>query len=174
MATKVIPDNASNDPLNDLEQLRLIVFGAAKQELDAKIEQLNQRLTDEMSKLQTHFSEQFSLVQQNMADNQADLLLKLSQSNEIQESNKQAFLDTTNSLSSQLEMAENAAQDDAQQLHKRLDEEVNQLQGELKDAVERLMAKLDSVTNELTTSKTDRKTLAQLLANVANNLEAGD
>lgn len=174
MTTKVTSAKASNDALGDLEQLRMIVFGAAKQELDEKIDALNQRLSDEMQQIQTQISLQFSDMQKNIAENQQILLSKLNDTDNTQDTNQQKLIEITERLNSQIEMAENAGQDEAKNLHARMDNEVNALQADLADAVERLMTKLDAVSKDLTSSKTDRKTLAQLLANVATNLDADE
>ncbi len=174
MTTKVTSAKASNNALGDLEQLRMIVFGAAKQELDEKIDALNQRLSDEMQQIQTQISLQFSDMQKNIAENQQILLSKLNDTDNTQDTNQQKLIEITERLNSQIEMAENAGQDEAKNLHARMDNEVNALQADLADAVERLMTKLDAVSKDLTSSKTDRKTLAQLLANVATNLDADE
>ncbi|GLR71839.1 hypothetical protein [Agaribacter marinus] len=174
MTTKVTSAKASNDALGDLEQLRMIVFGAAKQELDEKIDALNQRLSDEMQQIQTQISLQFSDMQKNIAENQQILLSKLNDTDNTQDTNQQKLIEITERLNSQIEMAENAGRDEAKNLHARMDNEVNALQADLADAVERLMTKLDAVSKDLTSSKTDRKTLAQLLANVATNLDADE
>ncbi|MEL7400068.1 MAG: hypothetical protein AAFN68_05785 [Pseudomonadota bacterium] len=52
-----------------------------------------------------------------------------------------------------------------------LGNEAQMLSDSIDKKVARLTSKLDNVSNELSSSKTDRKTLAHLLATMATNLE---
>lgn len=75
------------------------------------------------------------------------------------------------SLASEHEMFATATQQDLKQLEDSLDNESNTLASNFNQQMVELKAHLEKVSNELTSSKTDRKTLAKLLAAMATNLE---
>ncbi|WP_395338108.1 hypothetical protein PN836_010655 [Ningiella sp. W23] len=169
-----VSPQASNDAFSDLEQLRLIVFGQAKQALEDKIDALNQRVSDEMNMLQEQVNQRHSELLEKLAENHSTLLQKLNELDEQQQSDKSDLSESIASVASELEMADNASKDDSQALHKRIDQEVDDIQDALNKAVAQLSEKLDTMNNNLATSKTDRKILAKLLANVATNLDADE
>jgi len=175
MATKkssISNDTASNDAFGELEQLRLIVFGQAKVELEAKIDSLQQNLSAEIVEMSAQFSANLSDLHKNMDAQFKALSNAISDVDSSREANKVALDETNSVLSSQLEMAENASKDDSDLIHKRIDEEVNKLESTVDASMHDILAQLERVTTELTSSKTDRKTLAQLLATMASNLDA--
>ena len=77
-------------------------------------------------------------------------------------------------ISTALEMAESNSKQENDELHDRLDKEIKQLTAHFSEQLELALAKLNQVSSELNSSKTDRKTLAKLLASVASDLETGD
>ncbi|MFC4700202.1 hypothetical protein ACFO4O_08550 [Glaciecola siphonariae] len=166
--------DASNDALSDIEQLRLIVFGQAKQELDQKIRLLDKRMSDELNSLQLKSDERHAALLETINENHASLLNKLDEIDGQHDSNAAALDADIKQLNAQLEMAENASRDDSLALHKRIDSEVDDLQSQLKSAINDLSEQLNAMNNNLASSKTDRKILAKLLANVATNLEIDD
>ena len=62
----VTVDSASNDAFGELEQLRLIVFGQAKAELETKIELLQEKLSADISDMSKQFSNNMNDLHQNM------------------------------------------------------------------------------------------------------------
>jgi ABC-type transporter Mla subunit MlaD len=74
-------------------------------------------------------------------------------------------------LASELEMSDTSGKQDSDELHSRLDKEVQALTEKYDAKLAEALQKLNQVTQELGSSKTDRKTLAKLLATVASNLE---
>jgi len=165
-------EKASNDAFDELEHLRLIVFGHAKQELEQKIDALQNQLTNDINNLNHQFKHEITELSQKMLDNTSAIQHSIAEIDEKIDHN-QSVQETTNaSLSSQIEMAENAGKDDADLLNKRIDEEVAKLEHTVDASIQDIVAQLEKVTSELTSSKTDRKTLAQLLTNMASNLDA--
>jgi ABC-type transporter Mla subunit MlaD len=59
-------------------------------------------------------------------------------------------------------------------LHVRLDKEIKMLTAKFTEQLNQALDKLTQVSSELNSSKTDRKTLAKLLATVASNLETDE
>ena len=74
-------------------------------------------------------------------------------------------------LSSEHEMFASATQQDFKNIEQALDTESQSLTRNFNDELAQLKVHLESVSNDLTSSKTDRKTLAKLLATMATNLE---
>ncbi len=168
-------ESASNESFNELEQLRLIVFGQAKQALETKIEALQQRLSEEMDMMQSQINQRFSDLTQSIESQHTALNGRLDELNNLQSEDKATLIEANQSmqaaLSSQIELAENAGKDDADLIHKRIDNEVAKLESGIDTSMQDLLAQLEQVSKELSSSKTDRKTLAQMLANMASNLE---
>lgn len=68
-------------------------------------------------------------------------------------------------------MFASATQQDFKNIEQALDNESQSLSRNFNVQLEQLKSHLESVSNELSSSKTDRKTLAKLLATMATNLE---
>lgn len=77
-------------------------------------------------------------------------------------------------LSSELEMSDAAGKQDSDELYNRVDKEVAQLTEKYDARFAEVLERLDQVTKELSSTKTDRKTLAKLLATMAVNLETDE
>lgn len=163
-------EKASNDAFNELEQLRLIVFGQAKQELEQKIEGIKKHVETELKSLKLEFSEQIELTNQNLSSNFSDIQASIHGIDEKIDKHQELNNQDTQKLLSQLEMAENEGKDDTELLHKRIDSEVSKLENAVDSSIQDILAQLEKVSSELSSSKTDRKTLAKLLSNMANNL----
>lgn len=175
MATKksaITSENASNEAFSELEQLRLIVFGQAKVELESKIESLHQQLSTDISDMSKQFTDSLNDLHNNMDLQFKALSVSIADVDSKREANKTSLDEANAILASQLEMAENGSKDDSDLLHKRIDEEVSKLETKVDASMHDILAQLERVTTDLTSSKTDRKTLAQLLATMASNLDA--
>lgn len=177
MAKKVPPSTlaeASNDSLTEIDQLRQLVFGQAKIELDKKIDDLSQSLSSDIDMLQSQFNERFNAMSEQLKQQHEATLAIIEQTQHTQDDNKAELIEANKQLHSQLEMAENAGRDDAEAIHKRIDSEVSQLDASLQQGLQEMLECLDKVTKELSSSKTDRKKLARLLSTMATDLETND
>lgn len=171
---KLSSKTASNEAFNELEQLRLLVFGQAKQQLDARIDALQTQLQEETNMLQTQFNQRITALDEKLAEQHQQVIAQINDLANVQESDKSELVQSHANLSSQLEMAENASKDDSSYIHKRIDDEVSKLEKEVDKATQDILLKLEQVTKELSGSKTDRKKLALLLSTMASNLDADD
>ncbi len=99
------------------------------------------------------------------------LLAEVDNKHEDKASELNAYADK---LSSELEMADTNNRQENDELHNRLDKEVAALTKKYDAKLAEALDKLNQVTHELSNSKTDRKTLAKLLATVATNLETDE
>ncbi|MBO1254973.1 hypothetical protein J3L16_04630 [Alteromonas sp. 5E99-2] len=168
----------SNEVMSELTQLRHIVFGEAQQELDDKITSLKVDLTSQLSEFKQHHSQTITSLTDLINKNHQTLLSSLNESN-IRHDEKSEHIEETlasakNQLSSEIEMTDASGKEDVDALHDRVDKEIRQLTQMLNDYKTQSLDKLSEVNNELNSSKTDRKTLAKLLAAMATNLEADD
>ena len=167
---------ASNDAFSELEQLRLIVFGQAKAELDERIDALQNQLTNDINAVNEQFQSRMENLQSKIEEQFAKVNTTISELDHTRENDKQnnllALEQAQQHINSQLEMTENAGKDETDALHKRVDDEVAKLETNVEESVQDLLQKLDKVSKELSNTKTDRKTLAMLLANMASNLDA--
>lgn len=182
MADKQPADNtnkktpATEEPiaLNELESLRKIVFGVAKNELEQRISNLEQRTEDNFKQMQQSLDKHVQSLQTAMREGFNKLEDKLALADQGQDE-KTAQLNTyADKLSSELEMAEANNKQENDELHQRLDQEIKTLTAKFTDQLDQALDKLNQVSNTLNSSKTDRKTLAKLLATVASNLETDE
>ena len=163
---------ASNTAFSELEQLRLIIFGDAQRVLEQKISQLSNDLNDQFNELKTE-QKRHSLEIKEMLEKAVESLSdKLDFVDSQHDEKHQTMVATTETLNAQLELSDASGKDEVDALHKRLDEEVQKLNSLFSNKHAEAMAKLAKVSHELTDTKTDRKTLAKLLATMATNLES--
>ena len=175
MSDKKPKQSASTQPnvdeRSELATLRQIVFGAAQHDIEDKIaalektmmerfEQTNQLIASEILKLSTTLQkgldeahEQTLAVDKCYDDKTAEL-------NGV-----------TDKLFSELEMSDASHKQDNDELHKVLEQAVAELTKKYDAQFTEALTKIEQVTAELSSSKTDRKTLAKLLAAMAVNLE---
>lgn len=182
MADKKSADNLKNQTapitepvtLTELESLREIVFGAAKSDIERRISALEQHTDDKFKKMQLTLEKNTQSLQTSIQDGFNQLEDKLALANQGQDE-KAAELNTyADKISSELEMAEANNKQENDDLHERLDKEINTLTIKFTDQLNQALEKLTLVSKELNSSKTDRKTLAKLLAAVASNLETDE
>ena len=150
-----------SESLSELDTLRNIVFGSAKAELETKLAQMEQSVNIQFQNIQksldTHFanlSEKIDSVDRNHDDKNAQLKA------------------ISEKLSSELEMSDTNGRQETDELHNRVDKEVAALKERYDEGISQALEKLEQVSKELSSTKTDRKTLAKLLATMATNLEA--
>jgi len=175
MTEKHSPDkNDKSSPTSELAHLRQIVFGDAQKDLEQKMTQLGQSLQSQLKQLEQQTTRQFNQLQSALEHHVQQLEDKLLNADKGQDSKANELFTLSKNLSSELEMAEAASKQENDELHKRIDHDLNALSNKFSEQLKQALAQLTQVSNELNSSKTDRKTLAKLLATVASNLETGD
>jgi hypothetical protein len=166
--------NTESLALTELESLRHIVFGAAQSDIERRISLLEQHTEDSFNKMQLLLEKNTQSLQTAMGEGFKQLEDKLALADQGQDE-KAAELNTyANKISSELEMAEANSKQENDELHDRLDKEIKTLTVKFTDQLNQALEKLTQVSSELNSSKTDRKTLAKLLATVASNLETDE
>lgn len=178
MADKKKPtekNTQSNVPTpSELDTLRDIVFGAAKADLDMRINQLEQTMLSSFKQAEETLLKHVAQITNNIEDNVhklEDNLGKVDQQQEERSAELNAYADK---IASELEMSDASGKQEADDLHARIDKEVKLLTDKYDAKFAEALEKLNQVTAELGSTKTDRKTLAKLLATVATNLETDE
>lgn len=168
------PSPSESSESTELESLRDIVFGAAKRDIIQQISDLEHYTRDSFQAMQQTLDKNTQSLQSAMREGFTQLENKLILANQGQD-DKAAQLHTyADKLSSELEMAEANNRQENDELHQRLDKEIQALTVKFTDQLDQTLENLTQVSKELNSSKTDRKTLAKLLATVASNLETDE
>jgi len=162
---------SSDTSVNELEQLRFIVFGEAKKSIETRIDSIHSELTSALSVFKEQQISQLADMQLRFENALDALDSKLQSIDSHHEDNHSSMIKANETLNAALEMAESSGKDDADALHDRIDKEIAALSANFDFKYAEAMEKLAKVTHELTDTKTDRKTLARLLATMASNLE---
>lgn len=160
--------------LTELESLREIVFGAAKIDLEQRISALEQHTDDSFKKMQLALEKNTQSLQTTMREGFHQLEDKLALADQGQDEKAAQINAYADKISSELEMAEANSKQENDELHIRLDKEINNLTLKFTEQLNQALEKLTQVSSQLNSSKTDRKTLAKLLATVASNLETDE
>lgn len=168
------PSPTESVPVTELESLRQIVFGAAQKDIEQRISALEQHTEDNFNKMQQAIEQNTQSLQTAMREGFSQLEDKLAIADQGQDEKAAELTTYADKISSELEMAEANSKQENDELHNRLDKEIQSLTVKFTDQLNQALEKLTQVSSELNSTKTDRKTLAKLLATVASNLETDD
>lgn len=160
--------------ISELTLLRQIVFGEAQADLEYQLETLRQEMQAGFEQLTQTLQQQMEQMQAALEDNVHQLEDRIAGVDQQYEEKTASLDDTTNKLADEIEMTDANSNKQDEALHKRLDKEVQQLSDEFTHKHNHTLDLLNQVKKELTSSKTDRKTLANLLASMASDLETED
>ncbi|BFT31453.1 hypothetical protein D210916BOD24_26290 [Alteromonas sp. D210916BOD_24] len=155
---------------DELSQLREILFGQTNRAFRADLSALEAQVEAKFSKLNAHLDKQFSDIRKLIEEQIAGLADQLASSNDSHESAQAHLQNTTDKLQSELEIAETTAKNDNDALEAHVVKELESLDNLFSKRHKELLERLQQVTSELSESKTDRKTLANLLSTMASNL----
>ena len=163
--------DSGEQQVTELEQLRQIVFGSAQAGLEQQLANLRQEMQDGFEQLSQELKQKMEQMQAMLEDNVHHLEDRIGAVDQHYEE-KTAGLDSyANKISEELEMVDANGKQQDEELHKQLSEEVQRLTDEFTSKHNQTIELLEQVKKELNSSKTDRKTLANLLATMASNLE---
>jgi ribosome-associated translation inhibitor RaiA len=160
--------------VSELDQLRNIVFGVAKADIEKRITILEQQTHEHFKKIELQQRQSNQNMQTAMEDALNKLEDTLSVANHGQDEKNAELIAYSDKISSELEMAEANSKQENDELHVRLDKEIQNLTIKFTEQLNLALEKLTQVSSQLNSSKTDRKTLAKLLATVASNLETDE
>ena len=155
---------------NELTQLREILFGQTNRAFKADLASLESRINDNFATLNNQLEVQFNDIRK-LIDNQVqDLSHRLEGANSSNSNVQNQLQATTDKLQSELEIAETSAKNDNDALEAHVVKELDSLENVFSKRHQELLERLQQVTSELSETKTDRKTLANLLSTMASNL----
>jgi predicted nucleic acid-binding Zn-ribbon protein len=154
----------------ELTQLREILFGQTNRAFKADLASLESRINDNFATLNNQLEVQFNDIRK-LIDNQVqDLSHRLEGANSSNSNVQNQLQATTDKLQSELEIAETSAKNDNDALEAHVVKELDSLENVFSKRHQELLERLQQVTSELSETKTDRKTLANLLSTMASNL----
>jgi len=170
-SSKNLKDSEDPNPtIDELTQLREILFGQSNRAFKADLESLETKINDNFQQLNRQLEEQFHDIRK-LIDTQVNSLSSRLESANSNNSNVQSQLhSTTDKLQSELEIAETTAKNDNDALEAHVVKELESIENLFNTRHKELLARLQQVTSELSETKTDRKTLANLLSTMASNL----
>jgi len=158
-------------PEDELEQLRHIVFGAARQQLTEYITAIHNELKASLNTLEQKFTARLDKMQENIEQQFSQLDHRIQLLDKIHDDTEADLQKSLEGLASEHEMLAAATEQDFKKADQSLNDETASLTHSFNEKLKQLEAHLEDVSKELSSSKTDRKTLAKLLATMATNLE---
>jgi hypothetical protein len=164
-------ESKNTTPVDELQQLRTIVFGNAEQQLKEKISSIHAEMQRALNLQNESFNAHLSNFQQVTEQRFTELEQRLSRSNKTHEDNESVIQKDLANLASEHEMFATSTQQDFKSIEQSLNSESDSLNQSFNEQIEQLKSHLEGVSKELSSSKTDRKTLAKLLSTMATNLE---
>lgn len=174
MSDKKNNDEAQQEPakaLGELDQLRKIVFGDAQQAILLLISTLRGDMEKAFTEHEHKLSSRLNKMQNDFHQQIEDLGKKLNYVDKTHDDNETNLQKEHDNLVSEHEMFAAATQQDFKNIEESLNSESTTLSSNFNEQLEELKNHLEDVSKELSSSKTDRKTLAKLLATMATNLE---
>lgn len=158
----------------ELTTLRQIVFGAAQADIDQRLAALEKIMLERFAESQSKTDSKLNAISEEMHKHVDELHLQLSSVDKQYDEKTTELQGYSDRLASELEMSDTNQKQDHDELAKRLDDAVQTLTAKYDARFAEALQKLEQVTKELSSSKTDRKTLAKLLATMAVNLETDE
>lgn len=158
-------------PLTELEQLRHLVFGEAQNQLTNQLTTLRSDMEKALAGQQKRFSEQLSKMEETTEQQFSELDNRLQFIDSAHEDNESNIQKNIESLTSEHEIFATTTQQDFKNMEQLLVNESSLITNNFNEQLELLKVHLENVSKDLSSSKTDRKTLANLLATMATNLQ---
>ncbi|NQZ32630.1 MAG: hypothetical protein HRU06_15285 [Oceanospirillaceae bacterium] len=155
----------------ELDQLRNIVFGAAKTDLEAQINKMRSDMQANFQSIAKSQQQQIEKMQAALEDNVNKLDERITEVDNTYENKTSQLTDDTNQLTTELETIDINSRQQDDEIRKKLEDETEQLTTYFTKQHHQTIELLNQVKKDLNSSKTDRKTLAKLLATVVSNLE---
>ncbi len=166
--------DAKPDSTLQLKEIRELLFGAQVREVNADIHTLQQDTNTRIKQLTQQMQHSLAELTATFNSRLDDLAKHLESLNSQRMAREDDLAADIDHLRHQLEEAKAASDQADNQLHDRLTNEAERLANELNQRHHEAMERLNQTSTELSSNKADRKTLANLLAGMANNLTAGE
>ncbi|MBD5771262.1 hypothetical protein [Marinomonas colpomeniae] len=156
---------------SEMDQLRNIVFGSAKADLDARIYELQLEMQAGFQQAAEMLKHQMSEMHLALQESTSSLEDRIGQVDSHYDYKTSEIEKNADQLSETIELNNANGGQEVDGLNKRIDREVLDLTDTFTQKHDQTIDLLNQMKRELNSSKTDKKTLAKLLATVASNLE---
>jgi hypothetical protein len=158
-------------PIDELAQLRTIVFGAAEHKLSEQITTLRTDMEQSITSLEHCLTKKITEFQHSADLKFTEIEDRLSFIDKTHDNNEENIQKSLDNLFSEHDLFDSATQQDLNEMSQSLGNVSHNLTLNFDLQLKELKTHLEKVSKELSSSKTDRKTLAKLLATMATNLE---
>ncbi len=157
--------------IDELLQLRTIVFGAAELQLTEQVVKLRSDMEQSVALLDQSLSKKLTEFHQSVELKFTEMDRRITFIDKAHDDNEENIQKSLDNLYSEHEMFTSATQQDFKEINQSLDNESRNLTINFDQQLTQLKTHLEKVSDALSSSKADRKTLAKLLATMATNLE---
>lgn len=169
--TKSEDNKVVHSATEELATIKSILFGEAQSTLEQKLSNLQSSLDQGLSSLKYELTDKVNKLHETIEQSLVKIEDKI-QYVDSQHDTKNELLDSQlSALASEHESFSTNTETHLEVLNSELNKETDILSKNFTEQIETLKQELDKVSLELHSSKTDRKTLARLLATMATNLE---
>jgi hypothetical protein len=168
---ETINSTETTDPQAQLKEIQQLLFGEQIAGVNQSIENLSLQSQKQFAEMDKQIKKSIELLKTDL-NKQLDELSQHVEKLSADSQNRDALLeDETSSLQQELNAFQAQTESAQNDLEKLLFSEGDKLSVDLNSKYKELLEKLNSASGDLSESKTDRKTLAKLLVNMANSLE---
>lgn len=180
MSGKKQPHNSDVETISgsgeasELSTLRQILFGAAQADIDERLAALEQKMLKRFAQSDDTTRRELKALSDEMHKGIDAVYQQVSSVDKQYDDKTNEIQNYAERLASELELSEANQKQEHDELQQRLDSAVQALTEKYDARFAQALEKLEQVTYELSSSKTDRKTLARLLATMAINLETDE
>lgn len=167
--TEVSPDLM--DPQVQLREIQQLLFGQQVAEVRQTIEELSSRNEKQFAEMDKQITHSIKTLKTDLSNKLDDLSSHVSKLNEDAQNRDALIEGDVSTLQQELDSFQKqtiAAQD---ALEAQLFSEAEKLAADMDGKYKDVLKKLSNTSGDLSDRKTDRKTLADLLVNMANSLE---
>jgi DNA repair exonuclease SbcCD ATPase subunit len=174
---EILPEPMQEHTANpdlQLREIRELLFGAQVRQVNSDLSTRYKQVTEQISALTRQMEASFARLTSEFnskLDNLSNHLEDLNRQRITRDDDLSADIDD---LRHKLNEARAASEQTDGEIRNELHNEADRLNRELDQRHHEAMHRINQTSEELSNNKTDRKTLAALLGNLANNLAAGE
>lgn len=159
--------DAIHASLNPLEAIRDLLHGDQVRQIEGSLDKLSQDISTQLQSMNDKFRESLCQLSTDIGEKMQELGLRIDAVNQHQN-------ERSDQLQQRLESLHQETLEANLELQQSLQAEANHLTEEIDQRYAEVMSDLDTAKHDLSDKKADRKTLACLLTQMANQLEASE
>lgn len=161
-------------PEQQLFEIRDLLFGEQQRLIELRIQNLEKNMQRKLQEMNDVFSNALNTLRQDSHAKLEELASHVEDLSKKHTENEHNLGADISDLQHHLNETRSELMQADSDLDTHLNNEANRLMNELTKKYDELMANLNNTSEELKNNKADRKTLATLLASVANNLNENE